>query len=282
MKADLHVHTTAADGILSPAEVVELAVEVGLDVIAITDHDTVSGIAAALAAARTIPSITVIPGIEISTDVPSGEVHVLGYFIDFTNPELSTALEKLRGSRQARALKMVEKLRTLGMDIEWEQVQEIAKGDSIGRPHIAQALLARGYIDSMKVAFDKYIGRNGPAYVEREKLTPVEAVKLINGGCGLSVLAHPADIDGLEGHVSELKATGLVGIEVYYDGYTSDKIDRLLAVAEKYGLVTTGGSDYHGPGSSCESVIGEALAPAAAVDELFALADKHSLELMRT
>ena len=280
MKADLHLHTTASDGRLEPGEVVRLAVKVGLDVIAITDHDSIDGIAPALAVVTDLPSLTVIPGVEINTDVPHGEVHVLGYFIDYTDRKLAAALQGLRDSRRGRALKMIDKLRDLGMEIRWPRVQELAQGGLVCRPHIAQALFEAGYVSSEKEAFDKYIGHDGPAYVEREKLLPVEAVKLIVGAQGLPVLAHPADIDALDKVVAELKAAGLVGIEVYYGSYTRDIIDRLLKIAKRYQLVPTGGTDYHAFGDGLEVMVGKVLAPSQSVEQLFALADRCSLELI--
>ena len=280
MKADLHLHTTASDGRLEPNEIVGLAAKAGLEVIAITDHDTVDGVAPALAAAQALPPLTVIPGVEINTDVPRGEVHVLGYFIDFTDRKLADNLLRLRDARQGRAQKMITKLSSLGVDIEWRRVEELAQGGSVCRPHVALALLEKGYVGSEKEAFDRYIGHDGPAYVDRMKLLPVEAVKLIIDAQGLPVLAHPADIDGLDELVPKLKAAGLVGIEVYYRDYGSDVIGRLLRIAEQYELVTTGGTDYHAFGDASEVMIGEALAPPQSVERLFALADKRSLELL--
>ena len=281
MKADLHLHTTASDGRLEPNEIVGLAAKAGLDVIAITDHDTVDGVALALAAAQALPPLTVSPGVEINTDVPRGEVHVLGYFIDFTDRKLADNLLRLRDARQGRAQKMITRLSSLGVDIEWRRVEELAQGGSVCRPHVALALLEKGYVGSEKEAFDRYIGHDGPAYVDRMKLLPVEAVKLIIDAQGLPVLAHPADIDGLDELVPKLKAAGLVGIEVYYRDYGSDVIGRLLRIAEQYELVTTGGTDYHAFGDASEVMIGEALAPPQSVERLFALADKRSLELLK-
>ena len=281
MKADLHLHTTASDGRLGPEEIVGLAVKVGLDVIAITDHETVDGVAPALAAARAFPALTVIPGVEIGTDVPRGEVHVLGYFVDYTDHKLATSLRRLRDSRQGRAQKMIAKLSGLGMEIEWRRVRELAQGGSVCRPHIAQALSEKGYVSSEKEAFNKYIGHDGPAYVERQKMLLAGAVKLVHEAQGLAVLAHPADITGLDELVPELKAAGLAGIEVYYRDYGSDTIDRLLAIAQEYGLVATGGTDYHAFGDGSEVMIGEALVPPQSVEQLFALADERSLELIR-
>jgi len=280
VKADLHLHTTASDGRLVPKELVSLAAKVGLDVIAITDHDIIDGIAPALAAAKTFPSLTVIPGVEINTDVPHGEVHILGYFIDYTDQKLAASLQKLRDSRLGRAQQIIAKLGNLGMKIEWQRVCELAQGGSVCRPHIAQALFEKGYVGSEKEAFDKYIGHDGPAYVERYKLLPAEAVKLIIDAQGLPVLAHPADISDLKELVPKLKEIGLVGIEIYYKHYNSDIIAGLLKIAKQHALVPTGGTDYHAFGDGSEVMIGGALTPPQSVEQLFALANKHSLELL--
>ncbi|GAI52420.1 unnamed protein product, partial [marine sediment metagenome] len=152
-KVDLHIHSTASDGRLSPEEVVYKSVELGVTIIAIADHDSVDGIALALAAAKAFPQLKVIPCVEISTDVPQGEIHVLGYFIDYTNHELEATLRRFRSSRLQRAQGMIAKLRNLGIHIEWQRVQEIAGTGSFGRPHIAQAMLEKGYIASIKEAF---------------------------------------------------------------------------------------------------------------------------------
>lgn len=281
MKADLHLHTTASDGRLEPKELVRLAVKVGLDVIAITDHDVIDGIVPAIAAAHEISSsLKVIPGIEINTDVPHGEVHILGYFIDYTDKELAATLERMCNSRQERAQKMISKLDSMGMHIEWQRVQEIAQSGSMCRPHIAKALLEKGYVSSLKEAFNNYIGHEGPAYVEREKVLPVEAAKVIASAHGLPVLAHPADIDNLDKLVPELKSAGLVGLEVFYGRYSPDVIDKLLNIAAQYDLVPTGGTDYHAFGDGLEVMIGDTIAPAESVERLFALADKNNLKLM--
>jgi predicted metal-dependent phosphoesterase TrpH len=281
VKGDLHLHTTASDGRLDPKEIVSLAAQVGLDVIAITDHDTVNGVPPALAAARSLPSLTVIPGIEINTDVPHGEVHILGYFVDYADSKLAVTLQKLRSARQERAQQMIAKLSKLGLNIEWKRVRELAQGGLMCRPHIAQALFERGYVSSEKEAFDKYIGHDGPAYAERFKLLPTEAVELVKEGKGLPVLAHPADIGDLDELVVKLKASGLIGIEVYYRDYTPDTIGRLLGIARRLDLVTTGGTDYHAFGDSAEVMIGRTLTPPEALERLFALADERGLQLLK-
>ncbi len=277
-KIDLHIHSTASDGRLSPAEVVRKSAGAGLTVIALADHDTVDGVVPALEAAKTFPRLKVIPGVEISTNVPTGEVHVLGYFIDYTHPELEATLRGMRNSRQQRAQGMIAKLKKLGLAIEWERVKEIAGSGSIGRPHLAQAMLEKGYIASIKEAFTKYIAWGGPAYVEREKMTPVEAVALILQANGLPVLAHPLTINDPEAMVIELKASGLVGIEAYYDSSTAEEINRVVSLAKRHGLIATGGSDYHGLDDSTETMIGGAGVPVESAEQLIALAEQRTLK----
>jgi len=278
-KIDLHIHSTASDGRFSPAEIVRQSAERGLTIIALCDHDTVDGIVPALEAAKAFPQLKVIPSVEISTDVPSGEGHLLGYFIDYTNHELQTTLEGLRNSRRERAQGMVAKLKNLDVHIDWQRVQEIAGSGAIGRPHIAQAMLEKGYITSLREAFIKYISRGGPAYVERDKITLIEAIQLVLRANGLPVLAHPLTIDNPETMVIELKAAGLVGIEAYYDSYTDSEINRLVRLANKYNLITTGGSDYHGLDASNETMIGAVEVPLESVEQLTALAEQRGLKL---
>jgi predicted metal-dependent phosphoesterase TrpH len=271
-RVDLHIHSSASDGRLSPEEVVQESARRGLAVIALTDHDTVSGVAPALAAARVFPELTVIPGVELSTDVPQGEVHILGYFIDYTDRELLARLERMRNSRRERAQAMIAKLRDLGVIIDWSRVQEVAGEGSVGRPHLAQAMLEKGYVASLGEAFDSYLGRGGPAYVERRKLTPAAAVELVLRVKGLPVLAHPLTVSDPEALVIELKAAGLVGIEAYYKDYSAADIGELLSLAERHHLVVTGGSDYHGLDNESEVMIGGAPVPLSAAEHLIALA----------
>ena len=246
MKIDLHIHTTASDGRLTPAEVVRKAADLGMEVIAITDHDSVDGIEEALDEARKFPELLVIPGVEMGADVPWGEMHILGYFVDPYSAAFCHELEMLRNSRANRAQKMVSGLEKLGVQLDWEHVMRIAAGASIGRPHIAQAILEGGYISSLQEAFDKYIGDDSPAYVDREKLSPADTVGLIAKTGGLPVLAHPAETKNLNAIVQELKQSQLVGIEVYYKDYNQATIERLADVANEHGLICCGGSDYHG------------------------------------
>ena len=277
-KIDLHLHSCISDGKYTPAEVVSKAAGAGLTVIALTDHDNVDGIAPALEAAKNFPRLKVIPGVEISTEKPDGEVHVLGYFIDYTNPELLATLTLMRDSRQQRAEDMVARLAALGLPVDWQRVQEIAGDGSIGRPHIARAMLEKGYIATIKEAFERYIAWGGPAYVERQKLDPEVAVGLILRAKGLPVLAHPLFINDPEPLIARLKKSGLIGIEAYYGRYTAEAIRKLLSLAEKYDLIATGGSDYHGLDDAAETMMGGADVPMAAAERLIALAEQQMIK----
>lgn len=269
---DLHLHTTASDGRLSPTEVVRLAARRGLRVIAITDHDSMEGITEAQQEAKTHPNLIFIPGVELSTDVPEGEVHILGYFLDPTDPVLGESLMRFRNARVTRARRMVEKLAALGVRVDWKRVVELAAGGAIGRPHIALAMVEKGYIANPQEAFIRYIGRTGPAYVEREKLTPVEAVALVKRRGGLPVLAHPLEDGTGEAILPSLKEAWLVGLEVYYGNYDTAKVRHLLALAKHYDLVPCGGSDFHGLGMPVEAEPGSMGPPMQSALRLLALA----------
>lgn len=247
-KVDLHTHTTASDGALSPKELVREAKARGLECIAITDHDSTNGIEEAMAEAESL-GIMVIPGIEMSTDIPRAEVHVLGYFLDYRDQEFQQILEQLRDGRRERAERIIEKLAGMGMNISWERVQKVAGKGSVGRPHIAQVMVETGYVSSLTEAFANFIGRNGPAYAERYKLTPVEAVSLVRRVKGLPVLAHPAEIITVDRLLPDLIGAGLVGIETYYSDYSPETVEMLIGLANEYGLVPTGGTDFHRHGN---------------------------------
>ena len=258
---DLHLHTTFSDGTLTPTELVELCVRRGLKVISVSDHDTTDGLKETFQAAGKYPKLTVIPGIELSTDVPGGEIHVLGYYLDVESEGLQKTLTSFRQGREGRAEGMVEKLNGLGLNISWDRVKEIAGEGAIGRPHIAQALVEGGYVQYRKDAFDRYIGREGPAYVERMKFTPEEAVELICDYGGLPVMAHPTnsasksdrnEVGSLRETLGNLKRAGLVGMEVYYGDYTPEQVERLALLAKEFDLIPCGGSDYHSSGNPGE------------------------------
>lgn len=265
-QVDLHLHTTASDGAYAPAAVVALARARGLRTIAITDHDSVEGVAEALAAAG--HGLEVIPGVEINTDIPHSEVHILGYYVDYRHAELQDVLQRLRDFRRDRARRMVEKLAHLGMPLDWRRVAALAGDGALGRPHVAQALVERGYVADVSQAFDLYLGREGPAYVERHKLTPVEATRLIVRAGGLPVLAHPSGLENLPTLLDALTAAGLVGLEAHYTGYLPEETQGLLALAQKYGLVATGGSDFHGGSVLPHADLGAVFVPVEAAAAL--------------
>ncbi len=273
-RVDLHVHTNASDGRYAPAEVVRRAFEAEISILGITDHDTVAGVEPALEAGKLYPGLKVIPGVEINTDVPSGEAHLLGYFIDYNHSGLLALLSEMRASRQDRARKMIAKLQALGMPLSWERVQAIASTDSIGRPHIAQGLLEKGYVTSLREAFDKYIGFGGPAYVERSKVTPADAVEAILTANGLPVLAHPFTVSEPEKMISDLKQRGLVGLEVYYGFYSRSEVTHLRSLAQRYSLMVTGGSDFHGLEETTEADMGHSGMPLKAARAFVAFAER--------
>jgi 3',5'-nucleoside bisphosphate phosphatase len=264
---DLHVHTTASDGVYSPSDVVRMAAEIGLKTIAISDHDTIGGIEEALAAAKTLP-VEVIPAVELSCEVRDGEVHILGYFIDYHHPPLLDMLQALRDARFDRARKMVENLANLGLPLSWERVQDIAQGESVGRPHIARAMLEKDYISNTTEAFDLYIGRSRPAYVERYKLTPTDAIQLIRAAAGLPVFAHPDTDHSVFKELGALIEIGLVGLEAYYADFSEEQRAELAGIATKLGLVATGGSDFHGFAGPGEVFLGGVYVPEQAVERL--------------
>ncbi len=270
--ADLHLHTTASDGRLKPAEVVELAAKRGLRVIAITDHDTTDGLVDAFEAAKLFPSLTVIPGVELGTDIPQGEIHILGLFIRYQDVSFQETLARLRDSRVDRAKRMLERLAAMNMPLKWERVLAFADGGAVGRPHVARAMLEVGYVSSQQEAFDKYIGRNGPAYAEREKFTPEEAVALVRKQGGLPILCHPADVENLDSQVATLVKAGLIGIEVYYGDYSQETVRSLARLARKHNLIPCGGSDYHAFGNEGEPEPGYVGPSMESVEKLFALA----------
>ena len=271
-RVDLHVHTTASDGKYSPSELVARAVAAGIEVLGITDHDTVGGLAEAFDAAGAFPQLTLVPGVEINTDVSGGEAHILGYFIDYTNQDLLALLQDMRDSRRDRARLMVAKLQDLGVPLSWERVQQIASTESIGRPHIAKAMLEKGYVSSFKEAFDRYIGFDRPAYVERSKVTPVQATEMIALAHGLPVLAHPFTVAEPEKIIVDLKDHGLAGIEVYYGLYSRSEVTHLRSFAQKYSLLATGGSDFHGLDETAETGLGCSGMPIKAAKALIARA----------
>lgn len=250
MRIDLHVHSNNSDGAYPPEEVVRIAREAGLDVIALTDHDSTAGVSLAQRAGEAL-GVTVIAGCEISATYERAPVHVLGYFLDTEHPDLVRELEELRDDRVVRAQGMVSKLRDLGVEITWEQVRALAAGESVGRPHIAQAMVDAGVLTSTVDAFtEDWIGNEGRAYVEKKALTPQQAVDLIRGAGGVAVLAHPIWFHKgrslPEELIRSLAANGLGGIEVDHPDHDEAARARYRALARELDLVPTGSSDWHG------------------------------------
>ncbi len=276
-KVDLHVHTTASDGRYTPAEVVHLAVARGLRALGITDHDSVAGVPEALAtAAQGHATLEVIPGVEMSTETHRGEVHILGYYVNIADADLLALLDRLRDARRTRAQRMVDRLAELGVHVPWQRVADLAGDGAYGRPHIARVMVELGLVPSTADAFAQYIGAQGPAYVARYKLTPVEATRAVIAAGGVPVLAHPWGIVGLEDLVAELMAEGLAGIEAYYRGYPPPVMQELVGLARKYGLIATGGSDFHGTPVTADGDLGSVDVPVWAVAELRSARERSS------
>ncbi|MGB4302854.1 MAG: PHP domain-containing protein [Syntrophomonadaceae bacterium] len=246
---DLHVHSTASDGLFTPAQLLAKAMEIGLQGIAITDHDTVGGVQEAynFMASHSI-SFQFIPGIEMNAEVDEIEVHILGYFIDYHNARLLNRLKEIREARWERAKKMVYRLKSMGLAISFAQVEKLAQGDLIGRPHVAQALIEKGYVFSIKEAFQKYIGKGRPAYIPRYKFMPQEAIQLIKEAGGIPILAHPGLLPD-NNLIYEVIAMGVDGLEVYYPEHTLQQVDQYLQLSQQLDLLVTGGSDFHGTGN---------------------------------
>lgn len=240
-----------------------------MGVLGLTDHDSTDGVDEALAAGRTY-RVDVIPGVEINTDVDAHEVHVLGYFVDHTQEEFQAFLRRMRAGRLVRAQQMVEKLRALGVPVEWARVEAIAAGAAVGRPHVARALVEARRVGSPQEAFERYLGRSGPAYVPRLRVTPEEAVAVITRAGGVPVLAHPgwAASGPVIARVPDLVEHGLAGIEVYYPDHTPAMVEMYLEVARRYGLVVTGGTDFHGGGLATRAPLGSVPVPPEVVPAL--------------
>ena len=268
---DLHTHTTVSDGLLEPDALVRLAHRGGVRYLAVTDHDNTDGLAAARATAAEL-AVELIPGIELSTDLGSLSVHILGYFLRTDDPAFQEWLLPMRDDRLSRARGMVARLEELGYPVAWERVAAIAGEGSIGRPHVAQALLEAGHVSSVGEAFDRLLADGKPAFVERMKLTPAEAIAQVHRFGGVAAVAHPCDAEDVEKLVSELASAGLDGIETYYQGYGPQRVDFLRALARHHDLVPTGGSDYHGfpmgHAASVENHPGTVFVPEETVERL--------------
>jgi predicted metal-dependent phosphoesterase TrpH len=246
---DLHVHSTFSDGTNTPEELVEMAAKVGITTLSLTDHDGMMGIDRFLAACHD-HGIKGVPGVEISVDFAGGTMHMLGYFINHKDDRVETALARMRRGREERNQLILERLNALGLAVAWDDVAKLAKEDVVGRPHFAQVLIEKGYVKKKDEAFDRYLGKGKPAYVERSRLTVEKSISLIREAGGVPVLAHPFTLGlgrkRLRVFLAELADQGLQGIEAYYSEHSHDQQRFCLSVGRDIGLVFSGGSDFHG------------------------------------
>jgi 3',5'-nucleoside bisphosphate phosphatase len=264
---DLHSHTTASDGTLSPRELVRAAVRRGVRVLAITDHDSTDGLAEALDEAAKHPPLTIVPGLEINCDVPGAEVHVLGYCVDYDAAWFQEFLREQRAERVARVHRIAARLAELGMPIDPAEVFAIVKEGSAGRPHVAQVMMRCGYVTSVREAFDKWLHASGPANVPRKRFTPMEAVAIIRRARGVPVFAHPG-LAARDELVPDLVAAGLMGIETYYAEHSAAQTAHYKDLCRQHGLVATGGSDYHGERSGRTNPLGHPPVPMSVYEDL--------------
>ncbi len=259
MKIDLHMHSTRSDGRLTPTALVEFLAQRDVSVAALTDHDSTEGLDEAVAAAGAHPALRIVPGIEISASHPTqsdSDVHLLGYFVDRSDAALQRQLAALREEREERGLRMLANLERLGYPLDWERVREIAADASIGRPHIARALVERGYLTHYKDAFNGLLNNGGEAFVGRAGVTLEDAACTIRSAGGAAVLAHPLYVEEYETIVPRLPDMGIVGIEAHYANFSGEEQRLLFGLAERYGLLPCGGSDYHAMGHEDEALPG--------------------------
>ncbi|MGC3997320.1 MAG: PHP domain-containing protein [Anaeromyxobacter sp.] len=244
-RIDLHSHSRASDGQYAPEEVARRAAEAGLHVWALSDHDTVAGLAAAEAAARPL-GVRLVPGIELSAFLDRREIHLLGHFVDPEHPELKRFEDFLADRRRERMHLIVEKLAAVGVPIREEDIEKHSGGKTIGRPHVARAILDTGAVASVKEAFDRFLGEGKPAYVQRFRLEAADAVALVKGAGGTTTVAHPG-VSKLERYdLERLKAAGIEGVEVHHTDHNPSVREKFLRIAEALDLVPTAGSDFHG------------------------------------
>ena len=269
---DLHTHTNASDGLDTPAELVASASQRGLSVLGITDHDTVDALESAGEAAKSV-NITMVPGVELSTTVEGAEVHILGYFVDHTNADLRTRLRGLADARVRRVERMISRLHELGYRVDGDAILEQAEEGSIGRPHVARALMEIGVVNSVDEAFDRFLKAGRPAYIPRDPFSPEDAVGLITEHGAIPVLAHPFSTKDVEGTLARLVPAGLKGIETYYAEYSSEQHAQLRSIADAWELLPTGGSDYHGAGFREGRDLGAAPVPHEVWERLSSLRD---------
>ncbi len=253
---DLHTHSRASDGEFAPAEVAARARTAGIEVWGLCDHDTVAGLAEAQSAAGA-HGVRLVPGIELSAFVDAKEIHLLGHFIDPTHPSMRHFEDFLAARRRIRMQQIVEKLAALGVRIRVEDIEKWSGGKTIGRPHVARAIVETGLVGSVKEAFDRYLGEGRPAYVQRYRLEADEAVRLVRGAGGTTTVAHPG-VSRLERHhLVALRTAGVAGLEVHHADHVPSQREKYLRIADELELVPTAGSDYHGPSVSPDRKLGD-------------------------
>lgn len=263
--ADLHTHTTFSDGTTTPQDLIKLASDRGLSCVAISDHDTVDGLAFAEASAQTC-GVELVPSLELSSEYENSEVHILGFFIEYKKPSLLAKLKEIRADRVLRMREMVERLNTMGVNVDINKVLKIAGNATVGRMHLARILHQDKFISTTQEAFYKYIGEDCPAYVSNFKLKPKDAIELVLSSGGVPVLAHPYVLNN-DNLIAEFTGYGLLGLEVYYPEHSPDMTGRYERFAAKFNLIKTGGSDYHGA-LKPQNPLGKIKVPYSVVEEL--------------
>ena len=281
MKGDFHIHTYYSDGVFSPEKIVDLAIDAGLQVISLTDHDNVLSYNVAMEHLKTKDAdFKIIPGIEVNTLYKDYEVHILGYFPDVTKPDFKALL---KSQQQARIKQTKEILRLLakkeGIKIAFEDVKEmVAEGGSIGRPHIAKAITNAGGTSNVMEAYSKYIHKDSPVYIERKTVSPFDAVEVIYDSGGIPVIAHPYDIDIAEKLIKNLMSCGLRGIEAYHRKHSPAIVEYFSSMAENLGLIVTGGSDFHAPNiMNGQIILGKNFIPEWIYDKL--IEEKRNIDM---
>lgn len=281
MKLDLHIHTTYSDGMLNPEQIVDTALDCGLDCIALTDHDNVLSYKIATDYInKNNLKLEVIPGVEINTIYKGWEVHILGYFMDKNNQDFINMLNFQQKARIEQTHKIIDLLyKKEGIKIKFEDIQKlVAKNGSIGRPHIARAITSAGGSANIMEAYSKYINNNSEVYVERRTVTPHDAVEIISEAKGIPVFAHPIDVDIADKLAKELVSYGLRGIEAYHRKHSPAAVEHFSTLAEEYGLIVTGGSDFHAPSINHGTILmGKNFVPDWVYDKL--MLEKKKIEL---
>lgn len=275
MGPDLHIHSTASDGTLAPEAIIECAARLGIPAIALTDHDTIAGVGPAQTAASS-QNLIVIPAVELSTELGTRSIHILGYWIDYHDPVLNERLARQREFRLERAERIVEALRAWGISsLTMRDVRDAARGGAVGRSHIAQVLIRTGHASSIEDAFQRYLGEDAPCFVPKTVPTPAQAISWITEAGGVPVLAHPA-LNAVDDLIPELVDAGLGGIEAYHTECSPQQTVQYVQLAAEYGLLVTGGSDFHGNGRPTNK-LGSANVPLTVLESLQAAAPSRFL-----